>query len=220
MSSTWIARGAALAVGIAFALWTAPAHAQEIDMSAPAPASANAATQPAPSTMSAQGAGDDAFHKGTLGFAFPITLLSNVVGGVLDPGQHIQTIDLVYFLSDKAAIDVIAGVNFHRQQADDGMGNVIDNNLFGFAVGAGYRAYSAKHALRSFIEPSVVLAWPDTAASETFTIDVALQFGLERSVTSWFSVSGAVGAGLDFTNSLKDIQLATQVNLAANLYWR
>jgi len=158
---------------------------------------------------------DEAFQKGTLGFAFPFTLVTS--GG---PAVGAPTVDLVYFLSDKAALDVIAGINLHRQHTVDVMGNAVDSTLFGFAVGAGYRMYSSKNNLRSFIEPQLVLSWANTSNSDTFAIDAGAAFGLERNLTPWFSISGAVGASLAFTQSFKDIQLATSANLAANLYWR
>ena len=44
--------------------------------------------------------------------------------------------------------------------------------------------------------------------------------GLERNLTPWFSVSGAIGATVNFASTFKDIQLATTATLAANLYWR
>jgi hypothetical protein len=185
----------ALVTGLATA-----AHAQE-----PAPA-------PAPSS-------DDAFRKGTLGLSFPITLLTNVAGGVLGAAERVPTVDIVYFLGDKAAVDVIAGINFHRQQTLNAMAMTVDTNQFGFAAGVGYRLYSSKNSLRSFIEPQAVLSWPDTSASETFTIDLGVGMGVERNFTPWFSVSGSIGGALTFTNSFKDIQLATTTNLAVNLYW-
>jgi len=180
------------------------AHAQEVDMG-PTPAPAGA---------------DEAFHKGTLGFAFPFTLLSNVAGSVTGTIERVPTVDVVYFLSDKAAVDVVVGLNFHREQVVDAMGNGVDTNLFGFALGAGYRMYSSKNNLRSFIEPELVLNWGDTSNSATFGINAGAALGLERNLTPWFSISGAVGAALNFANSFKDIQLATSANLAANLYWR
>jgi hypothetical protein len=184
------------------------AHAQEVDMGTPAPTAA-----PAPAGA------DEAFHKGTLGFSFPFTLISNVAGSVIGVGERVPTVDLVYFLNDKAAVDIIGGLNFHRKQAVDAAGASTDTNLFGFAIGAGYRMYSSKNNLRSFIEPQLVLSWPDTATSSTFTLNAGAAFGLERNLTPWFSISGAVGGSLSFANSFKDIQLATSANLAANLYW-
>jgi hypothetical protein len=181
------------------------ARAQEVDMGAPAGAAAGA---------------DEAFHKGTLGFAFPFTLLSNIAGSVTGTVERVPTIDVVYFLSDKAAVDVIVGLNFHREQILDAMGNGVDTNLFGFALGAGYRMYSSKNNLRSFIEPAVVLNWADTSNSAAFGINAGASVGVERNLTPWFSISGAIGASLNFANSFKDIQLATSANLAANLYWR
>jgi hypothetical protein len=181
------------------------AQAQETDMSAPAPA--------------APGGPDEAFHKGTLGFAFPFTLISNVASSVGGLVEKVPTVDLVYFLSDKAAVDVVVGLNFHRKQALDAMGGGVDTNQFGFAIGAGYRMYRSKNNLRSFIEPQLVLNWADTADSATFGLNAGAALGLERNLTPWFSISGAVGGALNFANSFKDIQLATSANLAANLYW-
>src|SRR4051812_45011817 len=83
------------------------AHAQETDMGTPPPAAA--------------GGPDEAFHKGTLGFAFPFTLLNNIAGSIVGTVERVPTVDIVYFLSDKAAVDVIVGLNFHRKQAVDAM---------------------------------------------------------------------------------------------------
>jgi hypothetical protein len=185
---------------------TTVARAQEIDMGTPAPG---------PTV-----AGDEVFRKGTLGFSLPVTLLSNVAASVTGTTERVPTIDLIYFLNDKAAVDVIMGINFHRKQVQSGVGMTTDTNLFGFVVGMGYRMYSSKNNLRSFIEPSVVLNWADTSASSSFALTAGAAFGVERNLTPWFSFSGAAGAGLGFANSFKDIQLATSANLAANLYWR
>lgn len=172
--------------------------------------------EPAP----APGGADEAFRKGTLGFSLPITLLSNVAGGVLGTAERVPTVDIVYFLSDKAAVDLIAGLNFHRRETVGPTGMTESSNLFGFAAGAGYRMYTSKNNLRSFIEPQGVLYWPDTATSSTFSLQLGAAMGLERNLTPWFSFSGALGLALNFTNSFKDIQLATSANLAANLYWK
>jgi hypothetical protein len=180
-------------------------HAQEPDPLAP---------MPAPS------GGDEVFRKGTLGFSFPVTLISNVASGVLGTGERVPTVDIVYFLSDKAAVDLIAGVNIHRKQENAVSGGTEDVNLFGYAAGVGYRMYRSKNNLRSFIEPQAVITWSDTATSDTFGLNLGASLGAERNITPWFSFSGAIGGTLNFTNSFKDIQLATSVNLAANLYWR
>jgi hypothetical protein len=107
-----------------------------------------------------------------------------------------------------------------RRWVGSNPGVTTDSNLFGFALGAGYRMYSSKNNLRSFIEPQLVLSWPNTSVSETFALNAGASFGLERNLTSWCSISGAVGGFLNLTNSFKDIQIATNANLAANLYWR
>lgn len=194
-------------IGALGAATTTTAHAQEIDMGTPGPA-------PTPTP-----AGDEAYHKGTLGLAFPVTLISNVAASVRGTTERVPTIDFVYFLSDKAALDLIGGVNFHRLQAVNAAGAAVDTNLFGFAIGLGYRMYSSKNNLRAFIEPQGLINFPDTATSATFSLSGGAAFGVERNLTSWFSFSGAVGGGIAFANSFKDIQIATSANLAANLYW-
>jgi len=76
-----IALIAALVTGTATA-----ARAQGADMGTPTAAPAGA---------------DEAFHKGTLGFAFPFTLLSNIAGSVTGTVERVPTVDVVYFLSDR-----------------------------------------------------------------------------------------------------------------------
>ena len=80
--------------------------------------------------------------------------------------------------------------------------------------------YSTKNNLRSFLEPQAVISWPDTSSTAALTVNLGGSMGVERNLTPWFSVSGAIGATLNFANSFKDIQLATSAKLAANLYWR
>ncbi len=202
---------------VALGLLIQTAQAQEIDMSPPG-AAASPSTSSAPAPVST---GDDAaFHKGTLGLSLPFTLLSNIASGVGGVAERVQTIDLVYFVNDQGALDLIGGFNFHRKQGVDTAGMTVDTNLFGFTAGIGYRMYSAKGGLRAFIEPQLILSWPDTSDSDTFSVEPSVQFGVERNLSSWFSFSGAVGAGLAFANSFNDIQLATTASLAANLYWR
>jgi hypothetical protein len=184
---------------------------------AAAPALAHA-QEPEPTPGPAPGGADEPFHKGTLGFSLPVTLLSNVAT-VLGTVERVPTVDIVYFLSDKAAVDLIVGVNFHRQQVTVAPGMTESSNLFGFAAGVGYRMYKSKNNLRSYIEPQLVLAWADTSASESLALSLGAQMGLERNITPWFSFSGTAGLGLSFANSFDDIQLATTAGLAANMYW-
>ncbi len=170
------------------------------------------------STPAATGGADEAYHDGTLGFSIPFTVIAGVVGGV--GGEAVPTVDVVYFLDDKTALDLIVGLNFHRKQVAAAMGGAAtDTNLLGIAAGLGYRMYSVKKSLRSFIEPQAVVSWPDTSTSSTLGVNLGASLGLERNLTPWFSVSGALGVALNFTNSFKDIQFATTARLAANLYW-
>jgi hypothetical protein len=169
-------------------------------------------TEPAPAT-------GGPFMKGTLGFSLPVATLSEIASSL---GEPVPTIDILYFLSDKAAVDLIAGVNFHYQQR-------VDNNVppmteqvtvFGFAAGLGYRMYKHKGALHSFIEPQGILGMTDSAVGASFFLDAGLALGAERTFGDWFSVSGAFGGALRFTNKFNDIQAAPTASLAANFYWK
>ena len=170
------------------------------------------------SAPAATGGADVAYHDGTLGFSIPFTVIAGAVGGA--GGEAVPTVDIVYFLDDKTALDLIVGLNFHRAQVAAAMGGAATTaNLIGVAAGLGYRMYSVKKSLRSFIEPQAVISWPDTSSTATLGVNLGASFGLERNLTPWFSVSGAIGVALNLTNSFKDIQFATTAKLAANLYW-
>jgi hypothetical protein len=161
--------------------------------------------------------GDEAYHSGTLGFSIPFTVIAGAIGGAA--GEPVPTVDIVYFLDDKTALDLIVGLNFHRKQVVDMMGKATTTNLIGIAAGVGYRMYSMKKGLRSYLEPQLVVSLPDVSATASLGLNLGASLGLERNVTPWFSVSAALGAALNLTSSFKDIQLATTAKLAANLYW-
>jgi hypothetical protein len=175
-------------------------------------------TETASDVTGGGGGGGEAYQSGTLGFSIPITVLGGATGGA--GGEPVPTVDIVYFLDDKAALDLIVGLNVHRKHTVGAMGAASDSTLIGAAAGLGYRMYSSKNGLRSFLEPQAVISWPDTSSTSAIAVNVGGSMGLERNLTPWFSVSGAVGATLNLAGSFKDIQLATAANLAANLYWR
>jgi len=181
------------------------AHAQTPDTPAPAAAPAG-----------------DPYQKGTIGFAFPVTLLSNLGSAILVNAEPVPTIDILYFLDNKAAVDLIAGLNLHKEQIASNAipPTTVDQTVFGFAIGAGYRMFKHAGTLHTFLEPEVVLTWPDTGSSDSLVLRVAGLFGVERTLTDWMSLSGAIGAGLNAGNSFKDIQLATVADLGVNLYWK
>jgi len=194
-----------IAISFALALASSAALAQ---------APAMESSPPAPSA--------DAFGKGTLGLAFPITLLSNL-GSAVGGGEQVPTIDLIYFLDGKTALDLIVGLDLHKTQVVDNSipPMTTDETIFGFAAGIGYRMYRKPHGpVLMFIEPEVLLTWDDTSNSDLVDILALGQLGVERMLVDWLSVSGEVGAGVDFANKFKDIQLATTANLAVNLYWK
>jgi len=185
---------------------TAPAvRAQPTDSPAPAPAAAG-----------------DPFQKGTIGFAFPITLLTNLSGAFAIGGEPVPTVDILYVLDNKAVLDLIVGLNLHKEQVTTNAvpPTTTDQTVFGIAAGIGYRMYKHVGSLHTFMEPEVVIAWPDTGATESLDLRAAGYFGVERMLTEWMSLSGAIGVGLDAANKFNNLQVATNANLAANLYWK
>jgi hypothetical protein len=164
------------------------------------------------------GGGGEAYHHGTLGFSIPFAAVSDGAGGVA--AEPVSTVDIVYFLDDKSALDLIVGINVHRKHAAAAMGGTSDSTLIGAAAGLGYRMYSASNGLRSYLEPQAVISWPDTSSTDSLGVNLGGAMGLERNVTPWFSVSGEVGVALNFASKFQDIRLATAARLAANLYWQ
>ena len=185
----------------ALALGAATAHAQEA----------------VPDVVPAGPTSNDPFQKGTLGISVPIV---SSVGRVLITSDPVPTIDFVYFIDSKAALDIIAGINVHKEEVTSGTPPTTNSQtIFGFAIGGGYRMYKHMDKLHSFIEPSLIVSSADTSTSAALTFRVGGDFGLERMLTDWLSLSGKIGGGVSFANSAKDIQFVTAGALAANFYW-
>jgi hypothetical protein len=194
---------------LVIALCSATASAQGTETPAPAPA-------PVPMP------GGDAFQKGTLGITFALNLSAEL--GPTTLGEPVPTIGIMYFLSDKAALRLTAGLNIHKEQVVNNATPPMsmDTTVVGFALGAGYRMYKPVKAGRvhPYLEPEVNLAMPDTSQSSSLLFGVGGQFGVEAQLADWFTLSGGIGADLDFQNSFKDIRFATAGRFAANLYWK
>jgi hypothetical protein len=194
---------------LVIALSSATAGAQGTETPAPAPA-------PMPAT------GGDAFQKGTLGITFALNLSAELGSTTL--GESVPTIGIMYFLSEKAALRLTAGINVHKEQVVNNATPPMssDTTVVGFALGAGYRMYKPVKVGRvhPYLEPEVNLAWPDTSQTAALLFGVGGQFGVEAQLADWFTLSGGIGADLDFQNSFKDIRFATAGRFAANLYWK
>jgi hypothetical protein len=194
---------------LVIALCSATAAAQGTEAPAPAPA-------PMPTT------GGDAFQKGTLGITFALNLSAELGSTTL--GESVPTIGIMYFLSEKAALRLTAGINVHKEQVVNNATPPMssDTTVVGFALGAGYRMYKPVKVGRvhPYLEPEVNLAWPDTSQSAALLFGIGGQFGVEAQLADWFTLSGGIGADLDFQNSFKDIRFATAGRFAANLYWK
>jgi hypothetical protein len=166
--------------------------------------------------------GGDAFQKGTLGITFALNLSAEL--GTTTLGETVPTIGIMYFLSEKAALRLTAGLNVHKEQVVNNATPPMssDTTVVGFALGAGYRMYKPVKVGRvhPYLEPEVNLAWPDTSQSAALLFGIGGQFGVEAQLADWFTLSGGIGADLDFQNSFKDIRFATAGRFAANLYWK
>jgi len=191
----------------------AVSHAQTPDTTPPA----TPPTTPEP-PMAAGGA----FQKGTLGFELPIATDEGLV--LLDTGSadQLTVVDILYFLNDKTALDLIAGINLHYEQVVSMSvpPTTASQTVFGFELGLGYRLYTHKGIVHSYIEPTVKLGMTDSSVSESFFLNGGLQLGAERFLNDWLSLSGAFGAAVNFTDSFKDIRLGPTATLAANFYWK
>jgi hypothetical protein len=169
----------------------------------------------------------DVFSKGTLGISIPFLSFNQLLGlaGTLEPAP--TTVDIIYFLSNTAALDLIVGLNLHKTQIPNLMPPpaATDKTIFGFAVGAGYRMYKHKGAMHGYLEPKLALVWPDTSNSNFFSIDLGFDFGVERTIADWFALAGAIGGVASYGpqragNTSADIQVATTAALYANFYWK
>ena len=186
-------------------------HAQSTDTTPPA----TPPTTPEPPMAAAGGA----FQKGTLGFELPIATDEGLV--LLGGTDQVTAIDILYFLNDKTALDLIAGINLHYEQVVSMSvpPTTSSQTVFGFEAGLGYRMYTHKGVIHSYIEPTVRLGMTDSSVSESFFLNGGLQLGAERMLMDWLSLSGAFGAAVNFTNSFKDIKLGPTATLAVNFYW-
>lgn len=202
----------------------AVAYAQpEVDMTGsddakPAP------TPAAPEAVSVPGVapGGGPWQKGTLGVSFPLTLLSNITSAVSLTAERVPTIDGLYFLNDKVALDLVVGLLVHKSRFyDNAMPPVAhDQTNFGFAVGLGYRMYKHTNKFHTFFEPQAVLAWANVSDKATLELSGLAVIGAEAMFTEWSSLAGAVGGGVTANGTFDDIKLATTANLAVNLYWK
>ncbi len=175
-----------------------------------------------PTTATAGPSGDNMFSKGTLGISVPLVdVLQGVDAAVSTGSIGLTTLDVLYFLDPGSAIDLIAGFNLsHTSVAATMTMPASTTTTFGFEVGAGYRLYKHKGKFYAYIEPRLALAWPDTSSSARVDVLVGGDFGVERFIADWFSFSGSIGGNLNFTNSFKNIDLASVTGIAANFYWQ
>lgn len=194
------------------------AHAQpEIDMTGDAkPVTTTAVEVPGVAP------GGGPWQKGTYGISLPFTLLTNITSAVSLTAERVPTINGLYFLNEKAAIDVVAGVLVHKSTFYE---NTVppmprEQTNFGFAFGAGYRMYKHTDKFHTFIEPQAVLAWANVKESATLELSGLFMVGAEAMFTEWASLAGSIGGGVTANGTFDDIKVATNANLAVNLYWK
>lgn len=202
-------------------LTAATAHAADgdtVDMTGDTTATA----APVPVAVPGVNSSGAPFTKGMLGLAFPVVLVPNLTSIVALTGENVPTVDLLYFLDESSAVDFLVGLNVHRyvqyNNATPPMGETVTR--IGFAGGVGYRMYKHRNKVATYLEPQIVMDWPSTSDSATFTLKALGLFGVEAMLAEWCSLSGAIGAGITIGNKFDDLQLATTALLAANLYWK
>jgi hypothetical protein len=130
---------------------------------------------------------------------------------------------LVWFLDPSHAIDLdIIGTGAFRVgdfgvDEEDG-GDEIELQ-FDFVVG--YRMYGWRSGnTTTFIEPSVSLGSSTEDFGDNLRFGVGGSFGIEHMFADRFSLLGAVGLGLEFTDGFDSWELATfQTGLFANFYF-
>jgi hypothetical protein len=188
---------------------------------------------PTPTPVATDGGGDMGgkpaiFRAGTMGLGFnlfgldfgPIIAAIAAAGGGMGVVLPPANIDLAYFLSEKAALDLILGI---KLAAVPNMAPATGSTTtFGLEAGVGYRMYMKDTGkIHTFLEPEVVLGAADFSNfGDTFVLNISGNMGVEAMFTDWFSVSGTVGLGLDFSQKFKNIFLGTvQGGLNANFYW-
>jgi len=197
----------------------ATVHAEgEIDMSGDAKVAGSTPAVAVPGV--APGGGP--WQKGTLGVSFPLTLLSNITSSVSLTAERVPTINGLYFLSEKAALDIVTGLLVHKSRYyDNSMPPVAhDQTNFGFAIGLGYRMYKHTDKFHTFFEPQAVLAWANVSDTSTLELSGLGMLGAEAMFAEWASLQGAIGGGVTANGTFDDIKLATAANLAVNLYWK
>jgi hypothetical protein len=178
---------------------------------------------PTPPPPAAEPAAGEMWKAGTIGISVPFFSSSTIFfspATITNP----TTIDILYFLDGKSALDLIVGFDIFSTQiaATPPATGTTGKTFFGFAVGGGYRMYKHKGAMHGYLEPKLAFVWPDTSNSDFAALRLGFDFGLERTIVDWFSISGAVGGGISFggINGFgKDINVATSAILAANFYF-
>ena len=195
------------------------------DGSGSAAAAGGTAGAAAAGQMESTGSSPAIFKHGTMGLSFPVSLALNftVNTGTGTPAPPpVTPIDLLYFNDANTAYDLILGFNLTHASVTDAMGNTTSSTTFGATVGAGIRMYKHHSArIHTYLEPAVVLHSDDVGSiGDNLTLGVGGAVGVEAMLTEWFSLSGQVGAELDFGNKFKDITLQTvRDGLFANFYW-
>ncbi|HUJ62094.1 MAG TPA: hypothetical protein VLX92_26490 [Kofleriaceae bacterium] len=179
------------------------------------------AAPPPPTAAPAATTTDPAFQKGTLGFSLPVLLVSNVSGLTTAVGG-VPDIDLVYFLDDKSALDLIVGIDIAKTTTTTGTPPMTSSNTtFGFDIGAGYRMYKHKPGrLHTFMEPALIVSWPDTSDSSFLTVRAQFGIGAEVMLADWMSFGGEGYVGFSETDGFNEFSFATGASLVANLYWK
>ncbi|HEX4449469.1 MAG TPA: hypothetical protein VH143_01310, partial [Kofleriaceae bacterium] len=140
-------------------------------------------TAPVPVAPVAPTASGGPFQKGAMG-------ISTGLEGGFGPNY---IIDFAYFLSDKAALDILGGIQFSKTP-NTAVAPAPDNSAseFGFALGLGYRLYTHKgQTIHTYLQPFGLIQSTDVSnIGDNFALDIGVNFGAEAFVNDWLSFRG------------------------------
>lgn len=172
-------------------------------------------TPTAPTPMAPSSGGP--FQKGAMGIS------TGIAGGF---GAN-YILDFAYFLNDKAALDILGGLQLVKTPNTSTDPNV-DNSAtaFGFSLGLGYRLYTHKgQTIHTYLQPYGLLSSADVGHfGDTFALAIGGNFGAEAFVNEWLSFRGQVGAALNASSlpgkTFSTIGVGTTTGAFVNVYWK
>jgi hypothetical protein len=132
------------------------------------------------------------------------------------------SVGVEYFLDATSALDldfVAPGLFKFGKTQDPATGNSTTDLVFDFTIG--YKMVKAHEGrVTTFIEPAIELGSDTSNFGDNFHAGIGAVLGVEFWVAPQFSLGGAVGVELNFTNKFNDFVFQTfNTGLFASIYW-